>query len=38
MSGAITAAASLIVSAWTEAGKPSLPPDAPVRPPRPIRR
>lgn len=38
MSGAMTAIASLIASAWTEAGKPSLPPDAPPRPPRPIRR
>ena len=38
MSAAMTAVASLITAAWTEAGKPSLPPDAPPRPPRPIRR
>lgn len=38
ISGAVTAVASLITSAWTEAGKPSLPPEAPPRPPRPIRR
>ncbi len=38
MSAAVTAVASLITAAWTEAGKPSLPPEAPPRPPRPIRR
>ena len=38
MSGAVTAVASLITSAWTDAGKPPLPPDAPPRPPHPIRR
>src|SRR4051812_311257 len=38
LSGAIAAVASLINSAWVEAGRPSLPPDAPPRPPRAIRR
>ena len=38
MSGAVTAIASLITSAWTDAGKPALPPDNPPRAPRPIRR
>ncbi len=38
MSGAITAIASLITAAWTEAGRPPLPVEAPPRPPRPIRR
>jgi len=38
ISGAITAVASLIASAWAEAGKPALPPETPTRPPRPIRR
>ena len=38
ISGAITALASLIQSAWIEAGRPALPPDAPPRQPRPIRR
>src|SRR5262245_23057671 len=38
MSGAITAVASLITTAWTDAGKPPLPPETPARPPRPIRR
>jgi hypothetical protein len=38
MSGAITAVASLITSAWTDAGKPALPADNPPRTPRPIRR
>lgn len=38
VSGAITGVASLITSAWIEAGRPSLPPVAPSRPPRPIRR
>src|SRR5262245_13092101 len=38
LSGAITAVASLITSAWTEAGKPPLPPETPTRPPRPIRQ
>jgi hypothetical protein len=38
ISGAITAVASLIAQAWIDAGKPALPPDAPPRPPRPIRK
>jgi hypothetical protein len=38
MSGAMTAVASAIVAAWTDAGKPALPPETPPRPPRPIRR
>jgi len=38
MSGAIAGIASLVTQAWTEAGKPALPVDAPPRPPRPIRR
>jgi len=38
MSGAISGIASLVTQAWTEAGKPALPVDAPPRPPRPIRR
>jgi hypothetical protein len=38
MSGAVTAIASLITSAWTDAGKPALPADNPPRAPRPIRR
>ena len=38
ISGAITALASLITSAWIEAGRPALPVDPPPRPPRPIRR
>ena len=38
LSGAITGVASLITSAWADAGKPPLPPDTPPRPPRPIRR
>jgi len=38
MSGAIAGIASLVTQAWTEAGKPALPIDAPPRPPRPIRR
>jgi hypothetical protein len=38
ISGAISGVASLITSAWIEAGKPALPADAPPRPPRPIRR
>jgi len=28
----------MITQAWTDAGKPALPVDAPPRPPRPIRR
>jgi hypothetical protein len=35
---AITGVASLIASAWIEGGKPSLPVEAPARPPRPIKR
>jgi S1/P1 Nuclease len=38
ISGAITAVASLVTSAWIEAGKPALPADTPPRPLRPIRR
>jgi hypothetical protein len=38
LSGAITAVASLISSAWVDAGKPALAADTPPRPPRPIRR
>jgi len=38
ISGAITGVASMITAAWTEAGKPALPPDAPPRPPAVIRR
>ena len=38
ISGAITGVASMITAAWTEAGKPALPPEAPARPPAPIRR
>lgn len=38
ISGAITAVASLITQAWIDAGRPPLPPEEPVRPPRPIRR
>jgi hypothetical protein len=38
ISGAITGVASLVTQAWTDAGKPAVPVDAPPRPPRPIRR
>jgi hypothetical protein len=38
ISGAIGGVASLIASAWIEAGKPPLPVDAPPRPPRPIKK
>lgn len=38
ISGAITVVASLITQAWTDAGKPALPVEAPPRPPRPIKR
>jgi zinc dependent phospholipase C len=38
ISGAITGVASLIAQAWIDAGKPALPVDAPLRPPRPIKR
>jgi hypothetical protein len=38
MSQAITGVASLITSAWIEAGRPALPVEAPPRAPRPIRR
>lgn len=37
MSDAITGVATLITAAWVEAGKPALPPDAPVTP-RKVRR
>jgi hypothetical protein len=35
---AIAGVASTITAAWTEAGKPAVPPDAPPRPPRNVRR
>lgn len=38
VSGAITGVASIILSAWTDAGSPALPADAPPQRPRPIRR
>ena len=38
ISGAISAVASLITSAWVDAGKPALPAEEPPRTPRPIKR
>lgn len=38
LSNAVSAVASLITSAWIDAGRPAMPPDEPARPPRPIRR
>jgi len=38
ISGAISAVASLIASAWIDAGRPALPAEDPPRTPRPIRR
>lgn len=38
LAGAVSGVASLITSAWIEAGRPALPVDAPPRPPRPIKR
>lgn len=38
ISGAIDAVASVITGAWQKAGKPVVPENPPVRPPRPIRR
>jgi hypothetical protein len=38
LSGAVSGVASLITSAWIEAGRPALPPEPPPRAPRPIRR
>ena len=38
MSAAMTGVASLITSAWIEAGRPALPVEAAPRPPRPIKR
>lgn len=38
LSGAMTGIASLIASAWIEAGRPPLPPGNPPRAPRPIKR
>jgi hypothetical protein len=38
ISGAIAGLASLITSAWIDAGKPALPPENPPRAPRPIKR
>jgi hypothetical protein len=38
ISGAIGGVASLVTSAWIDAGRPALPPEEPPRPPRPIRR
>ena len=35
---AIAGVASVITAAWTEAGKPAVPPDAPPRPPRKVNR
>jgi hypothetical protein len=37
-SGAISGVASMITQAWTDAGKPAMPVEAPPRQPRPIRR
>lgn len=38
LAGAIAGLASLMTSAWIDAGRPAVPVDAPARPPRPIRR
>ena len=38
LAGAMSGVASLITSAWIEAGRPALPVEAPPRVPRPIRR
>ena len=38
ISGAVGGVASLIASAWIDAGRPALPVDPPPRPPRPIKR
>ena len=38
ISGAISGVASLVTSAWIDAGRPALPADAPPRLPRPIKR
>jgi hypothetical protein len=38
LAGAASGVASLITSAWIDAGRPPLPVDAPPRPPRPIKR
>jgi Zinc dependent phospholipase C len=38
LAGAVSGVASLITSAWIDAGRPALPVDAPPRPPRPIKR
>jgi hypothetical protein len=38
LAGAASGVASLITSAWIDAGRPALPVDAPPRPPRPIKR
>lgn len=38
IAGAISGVASVIAQAWTDAGKPALPVEAPPRAPRPIRR
>ena len=38
ISAAMTGVASMITQAWTDAGKPALPAEAPPRAPRPIRR
>jgi hypothetical protein len=38
LSAAVSGVASLIMSAWIEAGRPALPVTAPPSPPRPIRR
>jgi hypothetical protein len=38
LASAITGVASVINSAWIQAGKPAVPADAPPRPPRPIKQ
>ena len=38
INGAVNGVASLIAQAWIDAGKPAIPPDAPPRLPRPIRK
>ena len=38
LSGAMSGVASVITAAWTKAGKPAVPVDAPARPSRPIRQ
>jgi zinc dependent phospholipase C len=38
LAGAISGVASIITQAWIDAGRPALPPEAPPKPPRPIKR